>query len=300
MALPRGERHAILAVMRPDQEVPGEVIQYRRSAALPGIELLDVYQSPRDWQLISPGYALCFLQTWRGNVRYHGQSAELTPGIAFCNYDDDPFVASPVRGEAGTFKALIMDPEVLRAWVEERQLQPVRAEWKTLFPRVSPRLSTRLQRLFQALEPVTPDLEAQSRAVELADALVAELITGATETVRATSRAARAALRMRECLEDDDLNVDLETLARAAGLDRFQALRAFKKRFGLPPHPYQMHLRIARARQLLLAGAAASEVAPRCGFSDQSHLIRHFKRIAGVTPKQYVRQHAISSGLLGR
>jgi len=30
----------------------------------------------------------------------------------------------------------------------------------------------------------------------------------------------------------------------SAGLDEFQVLRAFKKRFGLPPHAYQLRLRV--------------------------------------------------------
>jgi AraC-like DNA-binding protein len=38
---------------------------------------------------------------------------------------------------------------------------------------------------------------------------------------------------------------------------------------------------------MLIDGAPAADVAVRCGFVDQSHFTRHFKRIAGVTPAQY-------------
>jgi len=272
-----------------------EIIQYRRSAALPGIELLDAYHSSRDWQLISPSYGLCFLQTWRGKAWYRGQVGELRPGIGFCNYADEPLTASPEQGAPGTFKSLIVAPVVFREWVAERHRQPLRAEWKSLFPVISTSLLSRLQSFSNALRPGISALELQSRTVELADVLVAELIAGATDNPPGAAPTVRRVMRMRECLEDEGLNVDLDTLARAADLDRFQALRAFKKCFGLPPHAYQLRLRITRARQLLLQGASASEVAANCGFADQSHLIRHFKRIAGVTPSQYVRQRPAST-----
>ena len=281
--------------MSKSEPPPREVIQYRRSAALPGIELLDASHSPRDWHLISPSYGLCFLQTWRGRAWYRGQSAELGPGIGFCNYADEPVSASPHEGLPGTFKSLIVAPALLRSWVAERNKQPLRAEWKAIFPAMSGNLLGRLQSFSCALQPGTSDLELQSRAVEMADAIVAELIAGATENPPACGLAVRGVMRMRECLEEEGLGVDLDTLARAAGLDKFQALRAFKKRFGLPPHAYQLRLRVGRARQLLLQGASASEVAAHCGFADQSHMIRHFKRIAGVTPSQYVLQRPASN-----
>jgi len=101
---------------------------------------------------------------------------------------------------------------------------------------------------------------------------------------------------MRECLNEEGLHVDLETLAKRAGLSRFQALRAFKQRYGLPPHAYQLALRIGHARKLLREGATAADVAARCGFADQSHFTRHFKRINGVTPAQYARAEMASHG----
>jgi AraC-like DNA-binding protein len=100
---------------------------------------------------------------------------------------------------------------------------------------------------------------------------------------------------MRECLNEEGLNVDLETLAKRAGLSRFQALRAFKQRYGLPPHAYQLCLRMSQARSMLRQGAPAADVAARCGFADQSHFTRHFKRFNGVTPAHYARTRAPST-----
>lgn len=79
----------------------------------------------------------------------------------------------------------------------------------------------------------------------------------------------------------------LEELASAVGTGPFALLRAFRAAYGLPPHAYVTNLRVQRAREMLDAGLRPAEVAARAGFTDQSHLTRHFKRIVGVPPGAY-------------
>jgi AraC-like DNA-binding protein len=66
-----------------------------------------------------------------------------------------------------------------------------------------------------------------------------------------------------------------------------QRERAFRAQIGMPPHRYLTHLRIARAKTLLLGGVRASEVAPLVGLYDQAQLTRHFRRLVGTTPARY-------------
>jgi AraC-like DNA-binding protein len=47
---------------------------------------------------------------------------------------------------------------------------------------------------------------------------------------------------------------------------------------------------VGRARSLLLRGWPAARVALETGFADQSHLIRRFKRLVGVTPGRYAER----------
>jgi AraC-like DNA-binding protein len=47
--------------------------------------------------------------------------------------------------------------------------------------------------------------------------------------------------------------------------------------------------RVRRAKALLRAGRTPAEAAAEAGFSDQSHLTRHFKRLLGFTPGRYRR-----------
>ena len=67
----------------------------------------------------------------------------------------------------------------------------------------------------------------------------------------------------------------------------FRFARLFKATFGLPPHAFQIQVRIERARHDLRAGRPLAEAAARAGFADQCHMHRHFRRIVGMTPGQF-------------
>jgi AraC-like DNA-binding protein/quercetin dioxygenase-like cupin family protein len=100
-----------------------------------------------------------------------------------------------------------------------------------------------------------------------------------------------AVKRAKEYLTDNfNKNISLEALAQIAYLSPFHLLRAFRNAVGLPPHEYLVNVRIERARQLLAQGRAIADVAFETGFFDQCHLHRHFKRIVGVTPGQYLKK----------
>ncbi|HEY9878924.1 MAG TPA: AraC family transcriptional regulator [Leptolyngbyaceae cyanobacterium] len=83
-------------------------------------------------------------------------------------------------------------------------------------------------------------------------------------------------------------NITLKDLAKVAELEPLRLLRTFRKAFGLPPHQYLIQVRISSAKHALAKEMPIAEVAIATGFADQSHLTRHFKRLVGVTPKQYV------------
>ena len=81
----------------------------------------------------------------------------------------------------------------------------------------------------------------------------------------------------------------LEQMAAVAHISPYHFARQFKATTGLPPHQYVIARRIERAQHLLQADdeLGLGEVALRAGFSDQSKFSFHFKRIVGVTPRQF-------------
>jgi AraC-like DNA-binding protein len=89
--------------------------------------------------------------------------------------------------------------------------------------------------------------------------------------------------------DDATRNISLDELAGAAGVGKYHLIRRFCAATGIPPHAYQIALRVNLARRLLERGERATHVATLAGFTDQSHLNRHFRRRLGLTPAQYAR-----------
>lgn len=84
--------------------------------------------------------------------------------------------------------------------------------------------------------------------------------------------------------------ISLNAIAHHLGISRYYFCRLFKQSTGLSPHQYVIQQRVERAKQLLLQGEMSiADVAQACGFSHQSHLTRHFKRLTGVTPKTLLK-----------
>lgn len=82
----------------------------------------------------------------------------------------------------------------------------------------------------------------------------------------------------------------LEGLAAIAGLSVWRFATVFRERMGIAPHHYVSLLRVRHAQDLLRRGASVASAASESGFCDQSHLTRRFKRLCGMTPRQYQSQ----------
>ncbi|WP_310489176.1 AraC family transcriptional regulator [Chamaesiphon sp. VAR_69_metabat_338] len=96
--------------------------------------------------------------------------------------------------------------------------------------------------------------------------------------------------RLRAYLEEHyDREISLEQLAQIAELSSFHLNRSFSKTFGMPPHAYQIQLRILQANRLLKRDWSIEKVAITTGFVSQSHFGSHFKRLVCVAPRQYIQ-----------
>jgi AraC family transcriptional regulator len=66
--------------------------------------------------------------------------------------------------------------------------------------------------------------------------------------------------------------------------------RAFRLSYGEPPHAYIVRRRLEFAARLMLSSHnGLSEIALQCGFSDQSHLSKQFRRLTGEAPAAWRR-----------
>lgn len=87
-------------------------------------------------------------------------------------------------------------------------------------------------------------------------------------------------------------NLSIGMLASEADSSKFYFSRQFARSLGVSPWEYLTRVRIERAKAMLLdiPTLSLANVALNCGFSDQSHMGRHFKRIVGTTPQKWRRK----------
>ena len=189
--------------------------------------------------------------------------------------------------EGWMYKVLYIEPSIVHEWAQRDGSPPHAARW-VVFRDVA--LRGALDRAHHALvtEPAG-SLAVEEAVLGAVTALRPHLRPG--PPARGRDRAEHAAVRRaRDHLRERwDQRVTLAELTTVAGLSRFELVRRFREQNDLTPHAFQTNLRVERARALLTTGLTPAMVAAECGFADQPHLTRVFKRAVGVSPGRYAR-----------
>jgi AraC family transcriptional regulator len=92
---------------------------------------------------------------------------------------------------------------------------------------------------------------------------------------------------------EDNLSQDLslKEIAAVAGVSVSHIKTTFRESVGLPVHQYVIQRRVDRAQMLLREGKLPiSRIAAETGFSHQSHLSYHVRRLLGVSPAESARR----------
>ena len=94
---------------------------------------------------------------------------------------------------------------------------------------------------------------------------------------------------VREYLEEHCTEkIALESVAEHFFLNKHYLARLFKEQYGVSVNSYLTQVRITRAKQMLrFTDKAVSVIAAECGLEDANYFSRVFKKVEGVTPKQY-------------
>ena len=262
-----------------------ETVRYQRRRRLPGVELRTVFDSSRCYRFYSTGFEMFVPITWRGTIWHQRRRAIVEPGWVLAAHPGDVFASEQVV-QSGSWHSLTIDEDAVA------KLGGEPAAWRRVtlrpFSRLSPRLDSHLQAVVQSMRSAPMDVvvvNLRKLLVVVADELVEAEMPGACPP-GLPSRAAERFACFRSAIPGA---VPVTELASETGLSRFQAMRAFKRRFGLPPGAYQLRVRLGVAQKSLREGMPPADVAAELGFVDQSHFTRHFKRLVGVTPARYAR-----------
>ena len=252
----------------------------------PGIERLEAYfaghgYDPHRHDTYAIGVTLSGVQLFD----YRGGTAQSQRGRAIIVHPDEVH-----DGRAGTksgfyYRIAYIEPRLVQAALGDR-------------PRPLPFVNggvTDDTRLIDAILPALQDLDAPLQDLQV-DNIVAEVAAVLVALDRSNPRASREAPSRRAvALASDFLDANIERMVRSeeievvTGLDRFALARHFRACLGTSPYRYQTLRRLDRARNLMRAGASLAEAAIACGFADQSHMTRQFKKAYGLSPGRWQR-----------
>ncbi len=86
--------------------------------------------------------------------------------------------------------------------------------------------------------------------------------------------------------------LDIEALARTAGMSRTRFVQRFRDLVGTSPNDYLAHYRIGVAQQLLARRVPVKAVAGRVGYATTSAFVRRFRGIVGRPPGTWAAESA--------
>jgi AraC family transcriptional regulator len=86
-----------------------------------------------------------------------------------------------------------------------------------------------------------------------------------------------------------DRAINLLELAELVQLSPRQFLRVFANTFGTTPHQYILNERIALAKELITTCRILAEISMKLGFASPSHFSGAFRKLTGMSPRQYRR-----------
>jgi AraC family transcriptional regulator len=193
--------------------------------------------------------------------------------------------------------AMSLDPSFLRSAAEGADVNPDGVELVGSLGGRDPEIERIGASLLSELDTggLFGDVYADSLATLLAVNLLRRHSSLGRSSIRRTESEPSAGLpktalgAVTEYVEENlARNLTLAEISGVAHMSPFHFSRLFKVSTGLSPHQYVIRRRVERARGLLAnTTLPLHEVARLCGFTDQSHLAKHFRRLMGTAPRSF-------------
>lgn len=268
-----------------------EKAEYTLAKELGGLELLDAQYEKQNFSRHShEGYTIGVIET--GAQRFYRTGGHhIAPQNTIILVNADEVHSGHSASEGGwSYRAMYPLPEQLAKISSELYLPDYGAPY---FPEAVVSdldLANQLRLVFNTLEHSDNRLLRESLTYATLVKLMGKHAKSSL-TINSEVKMPHQLLLVKEFLDDlPQADVSLDELATLASLSPYHLVRLFQKKFGLPPHAYQIQSRLRLARKMLKQGLSISNTAQACGFHDQSHFHRHFKKANGYTPGQYIKK----------
>ena len=266
---------------------PGS-ISYTSPDGMPGIQTVMRVDSVTDpAYFLNESFTIFLARQTQSVLHFRRKSLYVSGGTGMVGLLDPGEMLRTSQGRIlDTIHGIMIDPDFMAQRAAELGL-PSQSLWFQRSILSHPALFGKMARLLDSLERGDTTLERQPRL-----ASVLETVLQTTMEVRPKDkklRKAHAAVQLaREIIHERFAHqITLEELTAETGLSRCHLIRTFADKVGAPPHRYQIHLRIARARELLARGLSPTLVSTTVGFYDQAHFSNYFRQIVGVTPGRF-------------
>jgi AraC-like DNA-binding protein len=218
------------------------------------------------------------------SFHYRGGQRHSVPGATIVLHPDEVH-----DGEAGTdagfrYRMLYIEPALIQQILGGRALPFIQHGISD-----DPRLYAASERLLRSLDAPLDALEEDDALFDLAHAL--SLVSAQPRSSHPLDY--RAAELAREFIHGAlERSVTLEALERHSGRDRWSLSRDFRLLFGTSPYRYLTMRRLDLVRSLLLQGESLVGAALLAGFTDQSHMTRHFGKTYGLSPARWLKMRS--------
>lgn len=232
-------------------------------------------------------YVIGFIQAGQRYLQCKQQEYIINPGDLLLFNPNDVHSCEQIDGKTLDYRSLNIQPEIMkRASLEitGRECYPHFSQ-SVLY---HSELSSSLQKLYS----IICEGEADFIKEELYLFFISQLIQEYGDSTISIDIQAEPSEFKPVCdyLESNFAkSITLDELSRLMNMSKYHFLRSFTRQKGISPYSYLITIRIGKAKKMLEQGISPLEVALRTGFSDQSHFSNHFKKLIGLTPRQYMR-----------
>lgn len=232
-------------------------------------------------------YVIGFIENGRRYLLCKNQEYLINPGDITIFNPRDTHACEQVDGKTLDYRCINIQPEVMMKTAFEitgREYLPNFTQAVLYRSELAASLRELHMMIFQG--------ETDFKKEELFLFLIGQLIQEYSDTAPASfvQEPAPEIKTVCDYLEENYAkNISLDDLSALAGLSKYHFLRFFTRQKGISPYSYLETIRIGNAKKLLEQGISPVEVALRTGFSDQSHFSNFFKKLIGLTPRQYMR-----------
>ncbi|MEB3211537.1 MAG: AraC family transcriptional regulator [Leptolyngbyaceae bacterium] len=269
---------------------PKERVKFWRDPVLRDLEMLSAtYVTYSFARHAHEGFGIAIVESGAMEFDYRGETYIAPPGSVVITDPEEMHTGHAVLETGWTYRTLLPAADWLQQAATELAERPRTLPYFSSPLIHDPVLSQRLIRLHQNLEQMPSPLERESQFL-WAMAQLVHRYGGDRPTVKAIGAEHRAVQTVRDYLMATyTTNISLNDLAALVDMRPLRLLRTFRKQVGLPPHAYLNQVRVHQAKRLIADGHPIIDAAIATGFTDQSHLHRHFKKLVGVTPGQYAQ-----------